>query len=512
MTKIEDKKKYFFLLLLCLSPLLDFIQTNFHQLFFLSNFFFTNVVTSYVLISFFLVFILKISNKNKLIHIIIYFLSIYWLLQFYYDEIKNLFENKDIDGYISVSIIIVTSVLFTYLLITKKFFFNCIFLFLFLNILVKSPIMINYLFNKIFLNNDFISKEDNRNFSNVLKIKSNNYDKKIFYIILDEMPSFKYIEQELEIDTSGIKSFFQNEDVEFSNFSNSNYNRTYLTLSSIFNLNYLPTKKYYNKDNFYPNTFYKDKIDLPLINLLKDAKFNFYFAGNEWARCLPKIEIKCIDNFNTAFFSKFLNDYASATFFSKSLFGTFLSGPLNSYLQNDEYIDANDAIGKLTFSINNNLLKLEKRSFVFVHHLSPHTPYRSINCKILNGDNRNKYKKNYISSVKCNLKKIEEFTKLIKSRFPNAAIVFQGDHGHGSNVTNPADFTKNKIFERYSIFNAIYKSESCNESFKPNYGNINTIRLVLRCIGLNVNEIEEKKYVGFSDSQDLFGSIYEIKN
>ena len=165
--------------------------------------------------------------------------------------------------------------------------------------------MINYLFNKIFLNNDFISKEDNRSFSNVLKIKSNNYDKKIFYIILDEMPSFKYIEQELEIDTSGIKSFFQNEDVEFSNFSNSNYNRTYLTLSSIFNLNYLPTKKYYNKDNFYPNTFYKDKIDLPLINLLKDAKFNFYFVGNEWARCLPKIEIKCIDNFSLTFLVNF---------------------------------------------------------------------------------------------------------------------------------------------------------------------------------------------------------------
>ena len=109
------------------------------------------------------------------------------------------------------------------------------------------------------------------------------------------MPSLEYIENKLDLDISSFKNFASDNSIQTSYSSKSNYNRTYLTITSIFNLNYLPLLKYSNKDNFFPNILYKNDSKIPLLNLLHSNDFKFYFVGNEWARCLPTKQINCID-------------------------------------------------------------------------------------------------------------------------------------------------------------------------------------------------------------------------
>ena len=65
------------------------------------------------------------------------------------------------------------------------------------------------------------------------------------------MPSLEYIENKLDLDISSFKNFANNNSIQTSYSAKSNYNRTYLTITSIFNLNYLPLLEYSNKDNFF---------------------------------------------------------------------------------------------------------------------------------------------------------------------------------------------------------------------------------------------------------------------
>ena len=34
----------------------------------------------------------------------------------------------------------------------------------------------------------------------------------------------------------------------------------------------------------------------------------------------------------------------------------------------------------------------------------------------------------------------------------------------------------------------------------------------MRCIGFDIKKVEERNYIGFSDKQELFGQLYEIKD
>ena len=94
--------------------------------------------------------------------------------------------------------------------------------------------------------------------------------------------------------------------------------------------------------------------------MLHSNDFKFYFVGNEWARCLPTKQINCIDVSSENFFVKLINDYATTTFLSNSMIGNFLIGYFNSYFKKINKIDSNDAISKLEYYINNNLINLIK--------------------------------------------------------------------------------------------------------------------------------------------------------
>ena len=239
--------------------------------------------------------------------------------------------------------------------------------------------------------------------------------------------------------------------------------------------------------------------------------FNFYFAGNEWARCIPNKIINCIDFNNDNLIAKIFNDYGTTSFFSNSLIGSFLFNYINSYMQKFDNTDTNNAIQKLSLTIKNKSIKFNDNSFIFVHHLSPHSPYRSEDCKILNGAERTNHK-NFTSSVKCSLNQIEGITKLIIKSYPNSLIIFQGDHGHGANVAQISEINSRFIFDKYSIFNAVLSKSSCKEDFNTKFGQVNTIRFIMRCIGFDIKKVEERNYIGFSDKQELFGQLYEIKD
>ncbi len=509
MTQTYNKKKYFLLILLCFSPLINFILSNVNQLFFFSDFFLFNIIFINTLGFLALFFVLKFNIEKKNIIKLTFFLSFFWYLQFYYNDIKLFLNEITYDGYVVLFSLIIVSYFLTFFLF-RKISLNFLIIFLTLNIFFKFPLLVSYISSKFIDKNYSISEVSEKKTKRLVNI-SENEKRTVFYVVLDEMPSLEYIENKLDLDISSFKNFASDNSIQTSYSSKSNYNRTYLTITSIFNLNYLPLLKYSNKDNFFPNILYKNDSKIPLLNLLHSNDFKFYFVGNEWARCLPTKQINCIDVSSENFFVKLINDYATTTFLSNSMIGNFLIGYVNSYFKKINKIDSNDAISKLEHYINNNLINFDENSFIFIHHLSPHSPYRSKNCVLLNGDERVN-PQNFGSSVECVLNQIIDFTELINLKYPNSLIIFQGDHGHGNNISKISEINESLVFDKFSIFNSVYSMPTCKENLDPNFGQINTIRYVLRCLGFDFSTLEEKKYIGFSDKQDLFGQLYEIKD
>ena len=121
----------------------------------------------------------------------------------------------------------------------RKISLNFLIIFLTLNIFFKFPLLVSYISSKFIDKNYSISEVSEKKTKRLVNI-SENEKRTVFYVVLDEMPSLEYIENKIDLDISSFKNFAGDNSVQTSYSSKSNYNRTYLTITSIFNLNYLP--------------------------------------------------------------------------------------------------------------------------------------------------------------------------------------------------------------------------------------------------------------------------------
>ena len=89
------------------------------------------------------------------------------------------------------------------------------------------------------------------------------------------------------------------------------------------------------------------------------------------------------------------------------------------------------------------------------------------------------------------MKQIVSLIDLILKKFPDAVIVVQGDHGavsEGSSDyydwnSNFKNLSKNILIQRLGIFNVVRMPKSCIKDFNNSTGNVETIQMVLICVG-----------------------------
>ena len=151
------------------------------------------------------------------------------------------------------------------------------------------------------------------------------------------------------------------------------------------------------------------------------------------------------------------------------------------YNRNFLFEDNNGLLKLKKYIKNNNLdFSLNKPTFYFVHHLSPHWPYiTDRNCnytqKYPEEINFEGYKEAYL----CNLKRIKEMIKFLEINDPNSFVVFQGDHNWEMSRSG-----EKKYGDRKAIFSLIKKNDNCkiSNSEKKNLNNLNALKSIFRCI------------------------------
>jgi len=514
----NNKLDNLFIYFLIIYPFLIFFFNNLNQLYHLTR---LTYIGSFLLI-FPLIFtcfiLLNIKNTIVVKYRLPLLISVLWFIQFYFLNIRSFISNLGdqaiiniIDGYIAILIIILLSVIITFLL-KYQYFKKFIFLFLIINL------FLSFITNFNFFSETKKNSLPNKHYKNI-SIDHNSNSPNVYYIVMDGLTSGNFLKEKFGFDSSLFEKKLEKKGFIIAENAKSTYNASYLSISSIFYADYFLNEKsdeYYDTSNFYP-TFFTFEKRPPLLTYLNKKNYKFILFSSSWGRCKNNYNLNCIFA-DGNIIGRILNDYGFFTFITKTMI------PSIAVKLNIKFLDQNDTVKILQKKIEKDYTIWEGGSvFTFVHSLIPHAPYRYENC-IINENAKDTFisyplkdeMKYYVSSVQCAFLRMEEITEIIMSKDKDAIIVLQADHGTSifNEITGKETISEETVAERINIFNAALLPENCKNKFNNEIGNVGTIQLVLSCIGIDIPNIELSKprsYIGFYQNSESFGKVYRVK-
>ena len=475
--KIKKKLRYTsFILIIFLLPFVDFLKNNISEIDLIlgKSFYFLIFVLLLLLLllTYLINFFIKSKNFTKTFLIV---LIIYWfafkhnflklVIQSFFD--KFLISAIEYSSEISLLILIILSI-YTSILINKnnKFFKKFLFIFFYLTFFVS----LFQIFG--FSQKSNINEIGNKQFVNFTD-QLNNKKENIYFFILDGMQPIKEFEKYYKLDQDDFLVNVKNKDYKYFHSTSNIYDNTTHSLSAFFYLDKIfdENGKLKEKSEIQYPTLLRKNNKPDLLKNLDSLGYDFKWMGNFFAYC-PKFNLKYCLNKSA---NTLIDPYLYINFFRQSpLIQTIWSLGLifNFDFNKHIYFEVNNGMGRLINYLSKDYT-INKPTFFFIHHMSPHWPYvTNEDCSYKNYTG-NKNLEGYRSAYICTLKKIVETINFLKDSDPNSIVVFQSDHNWS--------MSKN-IKEKKQIFNLIKINDECKISNNITLNNVNTLRLIFSCI------------------------------
>ena len=334
--------------------------------------------------------------------------------------------------------------------------------------------------------------------------KIQNIKPDIYYIIPDEYPSNYALKQFFGFDNIEFLTFLETNDFHVVNNSFSNYPSTIQSLTSSLNMEYLDTitegVDVDSKNYHLLNELLSDNL---VMRKLSSQGYDVVNVGSLWG---PNGEFKNIKS-NLCEFKEVNRDSLSRQLIEKTIISYFYERYFEQ-LRRDQIICTYNEIELLSEEQN-------KPKFIFVHILSPHSPYifgpngehtvpgDSINSSPWNERNAHV---NQVKFVNKNL--IELIPKLLDSE-NKPIIILQGDTGSGYEIDwkSPSDVT---VIERMSNLNAVYFPNN-DYSKIHDLTPVNTFRIIFNEYFDEENVLyENRSYWSNSDKPYQYKDVSDI--
>jgi len=475
--KIKNNfKNIMFVLTIFLLPFTDFLKNNIYEIdLILGKSFYFLIFALFLfllLLTHIVNFFLRSKDFYKTFLIVV---VIYWLAfehNFVNSIIKSFFDKffligSEYSSEISLLMLIVLSIYTSKLIYKNNIFFKkFIFVFFYLTFLVSLSQIFN--FNKK-SNIAEIDKMDIVKFPD----KLNNKKENIYFFILDGMQPIEEFEKYYKLSEKNFLNYVEDKNYKYIHNTTNIYDNTTHSLAAFFYLDKIfdENNKLKEKSKILYPTLLRKNNKPDLLNNLDNLGYDFKWLGNFFAYC-PKFNLKYCLNKNT---NTVIDTYLYINFFRQSpliqtvmSFGYIFNFDFDRYI----YFNVNNGMGRLTNYLSESR-KIDKPTFYFIHHMSPHWPYitnKDCSYKKYPG---NKNFEGYKSAYICTLKKIRETIKFLNEFDPNSTVIFQSDHNWV--------MSKNKQ-EKKMIFNLIKTNDNCNAVSNINLHNVNTLRLVFSCM------------------------------
>ncbi len=460
-------------------PQLEFEEI---RIIFFSQLFFLTFVIIFSIIIYRLLFKKYYKNINFKNFLTIIFI-LYYCSFFYIEKFTKNLQDLIFGGFYFSAFIFFILLFFFFLILlntydksikVKNSVNSFIAIFLILNYFIFIYNFINYIKINNFSKNHKIRelKKDQRFISN----KNDSID--IYFVILDGMMSLNNAKNiGVVIEKKNLDNI-KNVGGTISFDTNTNYNTTHLSLTSIFELDYFikdGKNQYYDMNKIFPKIL--NDNNTPLLKILKDIDRDFYWVGNMWAYCKEKKNINCMFRNNTKIYislNKFYKNNPLIHFINYAK--DYLLNKKNYYLDSfDLFFNTSETLDSVNLNLSN------KDKFFFIHLYKPHPPYLfDSNCNVLKNEKKDELQ-GYSNNYNCVLSGIPNFVDKINERTDKKNIFFFiGDHGW---------FNYQK-----EVFNLII-SGSCNLDNRLPKSNINVVRFALNCSdNLDLKFLEDKYY------------------
>jgi hypothetical protein len=305
-------------------------------------------------------------------------------------------------------------------------------------------------------------------------IKSVKSEPNIYYIILDSYTGNTSLKSYWNFDNSEFSNFLKSKGFYIAN-SSSNYNFTPFSLASSLNMSYLNQE---NKGKKSRKCYYD------LLNLIKDSRA-INFLKNKGYKIINYSFFDVADQQRSYEDHFFLKD----NFFSRSVFTMLYSG-ITDIKDQDELknLPAENLI--IVNRAKNLALDSTKHYFVYVHLLLPHFPYfydhngKKMPLRYANDDaNKNKY----LEQLRFTNKLIADCIEtILRDSITAPIIIIQGDHGFR--------FLQNKdqLSESFSILNAYFFPDKDYSSLYGSVSPVNSFRIILnKYFGTRLNLLKD---------------------
>ncbi len=336
----------------------------------------------------------------------------------------------------------------------------------------------------------------------------------IYYIMPEDYAGSWVLKQYFNMDNNTFVDYLQDKGFYVADKSTSNYPKTFLSLASSLNMEYLSYLS--DRKNSSDQTVVNPLIENNnALRFLKNVGYSYYQMGSWWGPTKYNdfadnnfvLENKNLPNIDE--FTYYIIKSTTLNFIFTKFFPTVVVGDSNKDYRNRILYQ---------FSILPTVVNLSGPKFVFVHIIAPHGPYVfDQNCKsiALRQTKNIPEEQNYTNQTTCINKKLESAINVIlKDSAKPPVIILQSDEGAPflNNWLNPGDNWKtadNKMLvEKFPILNAYYLPGVSQEKLYPSITPVNSFRLVFDLyFNAKFPLLPDKNYI-FSD----LNHAYEFKD
>lgn len=332
----------------------------------------------------------------------------------------------------------------------------------------------------------------------------------IYYIVPDSYGSSDTLKKYFNYDNSSFVAFLENKGFYIASESASNYPKTFLSLASSLNMNYLDRLSVYKNSD---DQTFTDKMiaDNNVLLFLKKMGYSYYQLGSWWGST----------HYNPKATKNFLKEsegFGDIGEFNFMILNSSMISPLVSSLFPGKIIGESDEDKRARvlyqFEKLTQIPQLPTPKFVFAHIISPHGPYVfGKNCEFVSYTRitGNTEEENYANQVNCLNQKLEAvIDEIIKKSSDPPVILLQADEG--PNFLNGRlkpwdDWEKadsDLIKEKFPIFSAYYLPGKSNASLYPSITPVNSFREILNLyFSTDLPILPDKNYI-FPDMQHLY--------
>lgn len=332
----------------------------------------------------------------------------------------------------------------------------------------------------------------------------------IYYIITDSYASAEVLKNNFSYDNSPFMNYLEKKGFFVATQATSNYPKTFLSLTSSLNMEYLDFLSIYKKST--DQTLTDRLIESNNVLLfLKSLGYHYYQMGSWWGSThynrladdnfiIEKESLGDIGEFNYMIVkSSLLNPFMNS----------FIPGSITG-----ESDDAKRARVLYQFEKLPDVAKLPGPKFVFTHIISPHSPYVfNRNCEFTDYGRTREIPEgqNYVSQINCLNMKLENTIDAIVDHSPNPPVILiQADEGPNflnGQLTPPDNWKSAKdlqLKEKFPILSAYYLPGKPESSLSPSMTPVNSFRVIFNLyFSSHLPLLPDRNFI-FQDTDHLY--------